>query len=369
MVMKKNIDAMNHPTKVKESIGERIYTIVVYLLLILISATIILPLLHIISGSFSDPMQLLTGNVSFWPKGFTTSMYEKVLKDASIWTGYLNTILYTVLGTLISATIILPLLHIISGSFSDPMQLLTGNVSFWPKGFTTSMYEKVLKDASIWTGYLNTILYTVLGTLISVTLTACAAYPLSRKDLFGRNVFISLFIFTMFFNGGMIPTYLIIQKLGMLNKIWALVLPSAISTYNMIIMRTFFENTIPNELIEAAALDGCNDITTFFRIVLPLSGAVFAVMALFYGVAQWNSWFPALLYIRDRSLYPLQMILREVLIQSDIGNMAGSTGDVEVIGDGLKYATMVVSTLPIMCLYPFLQKYFVAGVTIGAVKG
>ena len=304
MVMKKNIDAMNHPTKVKETIGERIYTIVVYLLLILISATIILPLLHIISGSFSDPMQLLTGNVSFWPKGFTTSMYEKVLKDASIWKGYLNTILYT-----------------------------------------------------------------VLGTLISVTLTACAAYPLSRKDLFGRNIFISLFICTMFFNGGMIPTYLIIQKLGMLNKIWALVLPSAISTYNMNIMRTFFENTIPNELIEAAALDGCNDITTFFRIVLPLSGAVFAVMALFYGVAQWNSWFPALLYIRDRSLYPLQMILREVLIQSDIGNMAGSTGDVEVIGDGLKYATMVVSTLPIMCLYPFLQKYFVAGVTIGAVKG
>ena len=148
--MKKNIDAMNHPTKVKESIGERIYTIVVYLLLILISATIILPLLHIISGSFSDPMQLLTGKVSFWPKGFTTSMYEKVLKDASIWTGYLNTILYT-----------------------------------------------------------------ALGTLISVTLTACAAYPLSRKDLFGRNIFISLFIFTMFFNGGMIPTYLIIQKLGL----------------------------------------------------------------------------------------------------------------------------------------------------------
>ena len=160
-----------------------------------------------------------------------------------------------------------------------------------------------------------------------------------------------------------------VKNLKLFDTIWALVLPSAISTYNMIIMRTFFENTIPNELIEAAALDGCNDITTFFRIVLPLSGAVFAVMALFYGVAQWNSWFPALLYIRDRSLYPLQMILREVLIQSDIGNMAGSTGDVEVIGDGLKYATMVVSTLPIMCLYPFLQKYFVAGVTIGAVKG
>lgn len=302
--MKKKVDTMNHPMKVKEAPGEKIYTFVVYLLLILISATIVLPLLHIISGSFSDPMLLLTGKVSFLPKGFTLAMYEKVMKDSSIWKGYANTILYT-----------------------------------------------------------------VLGSFISVVLTTCAAYPLSRKDLFGRNVFTTIFIFTMFFSGGMIPTYLIVQKLGMLNKIWALILPTAISTYNMIIMRTFFENTIPNELIEAAALDGCNDLTAFFRVVLPLSGAVFAVMTLFYGVAQWNSWFPALLYIRDRSLYPLQMVLREVLIQSDISNMAGSSGDVEVIGDGLKYATMVVSTLPIMCLYPFLQKYFVSGVMIGAVKG
>ena len=308
--MKKNIDAMNHPTKVKESIGERIYTIVVYLLLILISATIILPLLHIISGSFSDPMQLLTGNVSFWPKGFTTSMYEKVLKDASIWTGYLNTILYT-----------------------------------------------------------------VLGTLISVTLTACAAYPLSRKDLFGRNVFISLFIFTMFFNGGMIPTYLIIQKLGMLNKIWALVLPSAISTYNMIIMRTFFENTIPNELIEAAALDGCNDITTFFRIVLPLSGAVFAVMALFYGVAQWNSWFDNHIYTAlDENLTTLQYMLYNSLNQAErlsqlLAEGKNLNSDQLLTPKGVRMTVTMITVIPVLCIYPFLQRYFVKGIMIGAVKG
>ena len=173
----------------------------------------------------------------------------------------------------------------------------------------------------------------------------------------------------MFFTGGMIPTFLIVQRLHLLNTMWALILPTAVSTYNLIIMRTFFESTIPFELVESASLDGCNDLVIFFRIVLPLSGPILAVMVLFYGVAQWNSWFPALLYISDRGLYPLQMVLREVLIQSDISNMAGSSGDVEIIGDGLKYATMVVATLPIMCLYPFLQKYFVKGVMIGAVKG
>ena len=271
--------------------------------------------------------------------------------------------------TVLCLLIVIPLLHIISGSFSDPMSLLRGEVGLLPKGFTTSMYEKVFKDSEIWQGYWNTIVYTVVGTLISVALTACGAYPLSRKDFFGRNVFMGLFVFTMFFTGGMIPTYLLVKGLGMLHTMWALVLPSAVSTYNLIIMRTFFQTSIPGELAESASLDGCNDLGIFFRIVIPLSAPIFAVMVLFYGVAQWNSWFPALLYISDRTLYPLQMVLREVLIQSDISNMAGSTGDVEVIGDGLKYATMVVATLPIMCLYPFLQKYFVKGVMIGAVKG
>ena len=306
--MKKNIDAMNHPTKVKETIGERIYTIVVYLLLILISATIILPLLHIISGSFSDPMQLLTGNVSFWPKGFTTSMYEKVLKDASIWKGYLNTILYT-----------------------------------------------------------------VLGTLISVTLTACAAYPLSRKDLFGRNIFISLFIFTMFFNGGMIPTYLIIQKLGMLNKIWALVLPSAISTYNMIIMRTYFQTSIPYELQEAADIDGCSPFGVLIRIILPLSGPILAVIGLYYGVGHWNSYFSALLYINREELQPLQLYLRRVLTLNSNQSLL-STGSDEAArqamrAETIKYAVIVVSSVPMLVIYPFVQKFFVKGVMIGAIKG
>ena len=277
-------------------------------------------------------------------------------------------VIYAIL-ILFCAIIVFPLLHIVSGSFSDPMALLRGEVSFWPKGFTFSMYEKVFKDASIWQGYGNTIVYTVLGTCISVVLTAFAAYPLSRKDFYGRNLFMGVFVFTMFFTGGMIPTFLIVQRLHLLNTMWALILPTAVSTYNLIIMRTFFESTIPFELVESASLDGCNDLVIFFRIVLPLSGPILAVMVLFYGVAQWNSWFPALLYISDRGLYPLQMVLREVLIQSDISNMAGSSGDVEIIGDGLKYATMVVATLPIMCLYPFLQKYFVKGVMIGAVKG
>ena len=265
--------------------------------------------------------------------------------------------------------ILIPLLHIISGSFSDPMALLKGEVGLLPEGFNLGMYKLVFRDDEIWQSYRNTIVYTVVGTSISVTLTACGAYPLSRKDFYGKNFFMGLFAFTMYFTGGMIPTYLLIKKLGMLDTMWALVLPSAVSTYNLIIMRTFFQTSIPDELIESAAIDGCNDLGVFFRIVIPLSAPIFAVMVLFYGVSQWNSWFPALLYISDRDLYPLQMILREVLIQGEMSEMTGAIGDVEVIGDGLKYATMVVATLPIMCLYPFLQKYFVKGVMIGAVKG
>ncbi len=265
--------------------------------------------------------------------------------------------------------ILIPLLHIISGSFSDPMALLKGEVGLLPEGFNLGMYKLVFRDDEIWQSYRNTIVYTVVGTSISVTLTACGAYPLYRKDFYGKNFFMGLFAFTMYFTGGMIPTYLLIKKLGMLDTMWALVLPSAVSTYNLIIMRTFFQTSIPDELIESAAIDGCNDLGVFFRIVIPLSAPIFAVMVLFYGVSQWNSWFPALLYISDRDLYPLQMILREVLIQGEMSEMTGAIGDVEVIGDGLKYATMVVATLPIMCLYPFLQKYFVKGVMIGAVKG
>ena len=274
-----------------------------------------------------------------------------------------------ILLALVCLIVIYPLYYMFIVSISNGYAVILGEVTLLPKGVNFGAYQYMLSDRYVPRSYLNTVIYTVFVTLINVVMTALCAYPLSRKKLYGRGFFTMLIVFTMFFDAGIISNFMVVLSLGIKNTIWAILLPPAINVWYMIIMRTFFENTIPNELIEAAALDGCNDITTFFRIVLPLSGAVFAVMALFYGVAQWNSWFPALLYIRDRSLYPLQMILREVLIQSDIGNMAGSTGDVEVIGDGLKYATMVVSTLPIMCLYPFLQKYFVAGVTIGAVKG
>ena len=270
--------------------------------------------------------------------------------------------------TLSCVVILVPLLHILAGSFSDPMALLRGEVGLLPVDFTLEMYEKVFKNEELWIGFRNTVLYTVLGTVISVSLTALAAYPLSRSDFYGKNVFMILFSFTMFFSGGMIPTYLVVKDLGLLNTPWAMVLPSAVSTYNLIIMRTFFQSTIPTELTDAASIDGCSDLGIFFRIVLPLSAPIIAVMMLFYGVALWNSWFPALLYLGERSMYPLQMILRDILIESDMSNISGSASDMEIIGDGLKYATMVISTLPIICLYPFLQKYFVKGVTLGAVK-
>ena len=279
-----------------------------------------------------------------------------------------STIVVTLL-LLFGLMIIIPLANVISGSFSDPMALLRGEVYLLPKGFTTSMYKKVFVNPDIWPAYWNTIKYTVISVIISVSLSAFAAYPLSRKDFYGKNVFMGFFAFTMFFSGGMIPTFLTVRGLGLLNSMWSLILPSAISTYNLIIMRSFYQSTIPDDLVESAQIDGCNDLGIFFKMVLPLSKPILAVMVLFYGVWQWNSWFPSLLYISERSKYPLQMILREILIQGETSSMSGGATDQEIIGDGLKYATMVIATLPIMCLYPFLQKYFVTGTMVGAVKG
>lgn len=296
----------------------------------------------------------------------TASVQKKTLSD---YTFVLVQILF--LGTFVFA-ILYPLLYIVSASFSDPFQLLVGNVTFYPVKPTLAMYKRVFDNNEIWRSYVNTIVYTGVGTLISLILTASAAYPLSRPQLYKGRIFTVFFLFTMFFQGGMIPTYLLVTRtLDIDNTIWSIVLPSAVSTYNMIVMRTFFANTIPEELLESAALDGYNDIQSFFAIVIPLSKAILAIMALFYGVSHWNSWFNALLYLRDRSLYPLQMVLREILVQNDTSSMTGAMNisDQEMVGAGIKYATMVVSTVPIMLLYPFLQKYFVQGVMIGAVKG
>lgn len=271
---------------------------------------------------------------------------------------------------LCSCIVLYPIILIISSSFSDPVAVMANKVKLFPIGATLKVYKMVFKNQEIWRTYGNTIVYTVVGTALNVFMTALGAYPLSRKDFGGRNVFMALFTFTMFFSGGMIPGYLLIKQLHMYNSMWALIIPGLVSTWNLIIMRTFFQSSIPMELQESAAIDGASDLKIFFSIILPLSGPIIAVMTLFYGVGHWNDWFSALLYISNRKKYPLQIILREILIQSSTQDMSGgAVSDQETVGEGIKYATMVISTLPIMCLYPFLQKYFVKGVMIGAIKG
>lgn len=272
--------------------------------------------------------------------------------------------------TITTIIVLYPIALVVSASFSDPLAVISNQVKILPVRPTLKMYKMVLNYPEIWGGYLNTIIYTVLGTGINILFTSLGAYPLSRKDMFGRNIFTTLFVFTMFFGGGMIPSFLLIKNLHLYNSVWAIVLPGAISTWNLIIMRTFYQNSIPLELQESAFIDGANDITVFIKVVLPLSAPIMAVMVLFYGVGNWNSWFSALLYLSDRAKYPLQIILREILIQSKTQDMSGgSLTDQEMVGEGIKYATMVVATLPILCLYPFLQKYFVKGVMVGAIKG
>ena len=222
-------------------------------------------------------------------------------------------------------------------------------------------------------GYLNTFIYTTVGTSINLLLTTMGAYALSRKNLYGRNVITAILIFTMFFSGGMIPTYLVVKSLHMLNTIWAMVIPGAISVYNLIIMRTFFQTSIPDELEEAAHIDGCSNIQTLIRIVLPLSTPILAVMVLFYAVSHWNTFFDGLIYLTDRNKFPLQLILREILIQNRVADM-DSTLEESLIQqaiavEGLKYALVVVANLPVLIMYPFVQKYFVKGVMIGSLKG
>lgn len=271
---------------------------------------------------------------------------------------------------IVSIIVLYPLIFVVSSSFSEPIAVLTNKVFLWPVNPTLKVYQFVFRHPELWRSYLNTIIYTVVGTTLNVSLTGLGAYALSRRDLFGRNVITAVIVFTMFFSGGMIPVYMLVKNLGLLNSMWALLLPPAVSTWNLIVMRTYMQNSIPWELQEMAFMDGCNDIQVFFRIVLPLSAPIIAVMVLFYGVGHWNSWFSSLLYLSNRAKYPLQMILREILIQGETQDLTGAaTADQEMIGEGIKYATMVVATLPILCLYPFLQRYFVKGVTVGAIKG
>ena len=275
--------------------------------------------------------------------------------------------------------VLYPLIYIISASISDPQFVNSGEMWLWPKGFTMEGYKTILENNSIWRGYLNTIYYTALGTTINLVVTLPAAYALSRPDFYGHKAFTSFLLVTMFVSGGLIPSYLVIKNLGMLNTVWALVLPGAASVYNIVVTRTFFQSTIPREMEEAAIIDGCSDFKLFAKVVLPLSTPIIAVMALFYGVGHWNGFFGALIYLSDKAMYPLQMVLREILVLQDMssnsigGTMTGEMAELmyskQQLAAVIKYGVMIVSTLPVIVIYPFLQKYFVKGMMVGSVKG
>ncbi|RAV11914.1 carbohydrate ABC transporter permease [Paenibacillus contaminans] len=278
--------------------------------------------------------------------------------------------LNALLLVLLSIATLYPMLYVLFSSVSDPAQLLKHRgLLFLPQGFSLDAYKAVFRNPNIITGYVNTLFYVGVGTTLNILMTALAAYGLSRKHVMWKNPVMFMIVFTMFFGGGLIPSYLLVQNLGMLDTRWALIIPGAVSAYYIIIMRTAFQG-IPESLEESARIDGANDFTILFRIVLPLSMPVIAVMVLFYGVGHWNSWFGALIYLRDRDLFPLQMVLREILIQNNTEKMLTSTATVEKaqVGETIKYATIMAATLPILFLYPFLQKYFVKGVLIGAIK-
>ena len=269
-----------------------------------------------------------------------------------------------------------PLVYIVSASISDPQFVNSGQMWLYPKGITFEGFERVFQSSEIWIGYRNTIFYTVLGTLINLAVTLPCAYALARQELVGKKVIMALFVFTMFFEGGLIPTYLLIRDLGMVDTIWAMVLPNAAAMWNIIVTMTFFKVTIPRGLEEAAEIDGASQIRTFFQIVLPLSAPIIAVMALFYGVNHWNQYFNALIYLQDRQLFPLQLFLREILVQQKLTTeLLQNSGAAEAISehakiaDIIKYAVMIVSAAPLLIVYPFLQRFFIKGVMIGSLKG
>ena len=268
--------------------------------------------------------------------------------------------------------VLYPLVYILSASFSSAEAITSGRMWLYPVDFSLVGYKYILKYDAIWLGYRNTLLYTFAGTLINVAMTMTCAYGLSRRGMLGRRFFTMIFTFTMIFSGGMIPNYLLMKDLRLLNTVWCMLLPGAISAYNLIVAKTFIENSIPGDLLEAARIDGCSDVRFFFSIVLPLSKAILAVLLLMYAAAHWNAYFNAFLYLTDKRLYPLQIFLRQILVQS---NMSADMLDPEAMAQMqtlqqiLKYAVIDVSTAPMLCLYPFVQKYFRQGVMIGSIKG
>ena len=266
----------------------------------------------------------------------------------------------------IAIMFLIPLVHVVVCSFSSVNQVIAGNVGLFPVDFTIDGYKEVFADEKLWRGFGNSLFYTFVGTIIQVTLQMLCAYPLSRRDFKGRKVINLFLILTMFISGGMIPTYLLISKLRMLNTIWALIIPGCVSVFNIIVIRTYMETSIPFELQEAARIDGCGDFGIFCRVILPLSRPIIFVMVLYAIVGYWNNYFNSLLYIQDSSLFPLQRVLQDMLVSNN-----SSIGGGTEVGkqEQLKYGTIVVSSLPLLIIYPFFQKYFEKGVVMGGVKG
>lgn len=279
---------------------------------------------------------------------------------------------YTLL-TLFAVVCLLPVLHVLFASMSDPNWLNTqSGLILWPHGFNLEGYKLVFANEQLIRGFINTIFYVVSATIIGMLITIVGGYVLSKKELLWGNVIMFLISFTMLFNGGIVPLYLVIQKLHMLNTPWSVILPACVSTFNLIIMKTAFAS-VPAELEESARLDGAGDLTIIFRIMLPLVKATTATIALYYIVGHWNSWFPAAMYLKDRALYPLQLVLREILIINDTTTSAASAsevaGNLDIYRQLVKYSTIIISSAPMVILYPFVMKYFKSGVMVGSIKG
>lgn len=267
-----------------------------------------------------------------------------------------------------------PMYFVVLASVSNPYLVAQGKVLFYPKGFSLFGYGKIFEDARIWIGYRNTFFYTIVGTIVNMIFTLPAAYTLSRPDFRPRRAIMLAFVFTMYFSGGLIPTYLLIKGIHLDNTVWVFILPFCVSVFNLIVTRSFFENTIPKDIFESASLDGCSDFRFFISIVLPLSKAVISVISLYYIVAHWNDFFTGLIYIRDKNLVPLQLVIRDILLVNQVfAEGAGLGGDgggyAQMYADTVKYGVIIVSIIPILILYPLIQKYFEKGVMIGAIKG
>ena len=283
-----------------------------------------------------------------------------------------NITLFIVLTTAM-LVVLFPLYFIVIASISDPVLVQSGEALFWPKGITFEVYKMIFQDSSIWRGYGISLWCVVVGTIINLIFTIPAGYALSRKDLPGKKFFMLFLTFTMFFGGGLIPTYLLVKDLGLINSLWSLVLTDAVSVINIIIVRTYFQTNIPEELYEAAQMDGCSEVKTFFKIAIPLAKPIIAIMVLYYGLGQWNQFFKGIIYIQDENLYPLQLVLRNILVQNT--STAGATMNTDTflaqqrLAELIKYGVIIIGSLPPIIAYPFVQKYFEKGVMVGSVKG